>query len=121
MIIIHSTYIVQPEKKAYAHQLMVHMANIALRTEACISYEFFSSLDQAEKILLTQEWHSLTDVENHYQSNPVRQLIKELPKVLANQVETRTFLNQSAHSNAEEKLNIYQTHSAYVHNNNTLH
>ncbi len=121
MIILHSTYVVQPEKKADAHQLMVHMANIALRTEECLSYEFFISVDQTDKVLLVQEWRSLEAVEKHYQSNPVRRLTRELPHVLTNQIETRSFSTQTTASSPNETLNAYRSHPGYLNNNNTLH
>lgn len=121
MIILHSTYVVKAEKKADAHQLMVHMANIALRTEECLRYEFFNSLDQSDKVLLVQEWRSLEAIEKYYQSNPVCQLLKELPQALSHQVETRSFLSQNASSNAEEAFSAYRSHPAYLNNNHTLH
>ena len=95
MVIIHSTYPIQTDKKQYAQEIMVHMTNAALRSEDCISYEFFFSLDQTEKILLIQEWHSLEAAEKYYSTPTMQLLVDELPELLAGQVETKAYTKPS--------------------------
>jgi quinol monooxygenase YgiN len=121
MIIIHSTYAVQMDKKIYAHELMVHMANVALRSEECISYEFFFSVDQADKVLLVQEWRSMEAAEKHYQTAPVRMLTSELPRVLAGVIETRAFSAHKTVSKETDALSSYHANPAYFNNNRTVH
>ncbi|MBL4608803.1 MAG: antibiotic biosynthesis monooxygenase [Pseudomonadales bacterium] len=91
VVIIHSTYPVHANKKQYAQEIMVHMTNAALRSEECISYEFFFSLDQAEKILLIQEWHSIEAAEKYYNTPTMQLLANELPLVLSGEVETKAY------------------------------
>lgn len=121
MIIIHSTYAVQMDKKAYAHELMVHMANIALRSEECISYEFFFSVDQIDKVLLVQEWRSMEAAEKHYQTAPVKMLTSELPQVLAGVIETRAFSAHASSPKQTDAFSAYHANPGYFDNNRTVH
>lgn len=75
---------------------MVHMTNAALRSEECISYEFFLSLDQTEKIVLIQEWRSIEALEKHYNTPAMQLLANELPEVLAGQVKTKAYTKNDA-------------------------
>lgn len=93
MIIIHSTYPIQANKKQYAQEIMVHMTNAALRSEECISYEFFFSLDQTEKILLIQEWRSIEAAKKYYDTPTMQLLANELPELLAGKIQTKAYTN----------------------------
>ncbi|MBV1869358.1 MAG: antibiotic biosynthesis monooxygenase [Gammaproteobacteria bacterium] len=93
MIIIHSTYPIQANKKQYAQEIMAHMTNAALRSEECVSYEFFFSLDQTEKILLIQEWRSVEAAKKYYDTPTMQLLASELPDLLAGAVQTKAYTN----------------------------
>lgn len=98
------------------------MTNAALRSEECISYEFFLSLDQTEKIVLIQEWRSIEALEK-YHNTPVMQLLaNELPEVLAGQVITKAFTkNDSQELTQPQALYVNGVIHECYNGNRTIH
>lgn len=122
MVIIHSTYPVRAEKKQYAQEIMVHMTNAALRSEECISYEFFLSLDQTEKIVLIQEWRSIEALEKYYNTPAMQLLANELPEVLAGQVKTKAYTKDDTQELAQpQTLYVNEAIHECCNGNRTIH
>ena len=96
MVLIQSLYPIISERKADILELMVHLTNAALRAEECISFEFFNSLDQPEKILLVQEWTSSDALRKHNTSSQLISLLSELPNLLSNEIKTTIFTVEPA-------------------------
>jgi quinol monooxygenase YgiN len=98
------------------------MTNAALRSEECISYEFFLSLDQTEKIVLIQEWHSIEAAEKYYNTATMQLLANELPEVLAGQVKTKAYTKNDA-QNVTQPQALYASEAILDHydQNRTIH
>ncbi|MBV1889330.1 MAG: antibiotic biosynthesis monooxygenase [Proteobacteria bacterium] len=102
MVVIQSLYPIISEKKDDALEIMAHMTNAALRSEECISFEFFNSLDQPEKILLVQEWTSSDALKKHNTSQQLMSLLAELPYLLSNDIKTTIFTIEPAETKFRE-------------------
>lgn len=87
---------------------MVHLTNVALRFEDCISYEFFFSLDQKEKILLVQEWQSVEAAERYYRTPTIQLLTDELPEILSGKIETKAYTKSGTNGQVDSE-NVFNS------------
>ncbi len=106
MIIVHGTFPVKPELRDDALEMMRRMS-IASRAEiGCISYEFYIGLNDANTLLLFQEWESVEALQGHFESHHMEEFLQKLPDILDGEVSTRRYEVRSSNDLFEDSHEI---------------
>lgn len=91
MIVLHSTFPIREDQREYALEQFALLAFATEQEQGCIRFEFFVSLDDPNKILLTQEWQGISDLRIHYASDHRLDFLRELPRILSGEMLTRRY------------------------------
>ena len=111
MIIVHGTFPIRNEVREEALRAARNMA-VASRCESgCISYEFYESLNEPDKLLLFQEWDSLDALKEHYQTDHMEVFLKKLPWLLSGEISTRRYLVQANEEHEEVEIPVNEDSS----------
>jgi quinol monooxygenase YgiN len=90
-IIITGKVAIKPGKQAEALEATTRMA-VASRAEAgCISYRFYSSLEEADTILAFEEWESDEALASHFQTEHMKIFQKALAELVAARPEIKRY------------------------------
>ncbi len=91
MIIVHGTFLVKPEVRDDALEMMRQMALASRSEHGCITYEFYMGVTDPNTMLLFQEWDSVEALEDHFDTAHMEEFVRHLPQVLNGEVATRRY------------------------------
>ena len=121
MIIIHGSFPIKSEGRAEAIRKMQDMARFSRRESGCITYEFYVGLSNPNLVLLFQEWSSVEALENHWETEHMKNFLGQLPEILDGEVATRRYEVRSGGDDSEigehdkESLSYDSMQSKIVH------
>ncbi|PCJ12603.1 MAG: hypothetical protein COB04_17545 [Gammaproteobacteria bacterium] len=91
MIVLHCTIPIREGNKENALKQFSQLAQETQCEDGCVRFEFFTSLEEPNKILLIQEWQSASDLKSHYGSQHRLSFLRQLPGLLSGAMTTRRY------------------------------
>ncbi|MGA1674910.1 MAG: putative quinol monooxygenase, partial [Pseudomonadales bacterium] len=89
MIIVHGIIPLRPDTRDQALAMARRMAEATQAEPGCIAYDFYVGLGDPNRLLLFQEWESMEALAAHFETPHMDQFMRELPHVLAGEIQTR--------------------------------
>jgi quinol monooxygenase YgiN len=113
MIMVQSTFHLQPGSKAEVMALMKNMVRLSRQEEGCLSYEYFEGITDSNQVILLQEWSDAESLQEHYQTDHMDEFLGKLGEYLESPVVTRSFVSPDeavqAQFSAEDEPSPEQT------------
>ncbi|MBM88492.1 MAG: hypothetical protein CMQ41_08970 [Gammaproteobacteria bacterium] len=93
MIMVQSTFQLDPEKKDKVISLMKNMVRLCRQEHGCLSYEYYEGITDPYQVILLQEWENAECLQEHYQTDHMAIFLSKLGKYLDNPVSTRSYVS----------------------------
>lgn len=93
MIMVQSTFQLDPEKKDEVISLMKNMVRLCRQEHGCLSYEYYEGVTDPYQIILLQEWESADCLQEHYQTDHMAGFLSKLKKYLDSPISTRSYVS----------------------------
>ncbi len=111
MIMVQSTFQLDPENKDEVIRLMKHMVRLCRQEHGCLSYEYFEGVTDPYQIILLQEWENADCLQEHYQTDHMADFLSKLGNYLDSPVSTRSYVSQeesaiSTHSSEQSSEDL---------------
>ncbi|MDG2420278.1 MAG: putative quinol monooxygenase [Gammaproteobacteria bacterium] len=100
MIMVQSTFQLDPENKGSVIRLMKKMVQLCRQEHGCLSYEYYEGMTDSCQIILLQEWENADCLQDHYQTDHMADFLNKLSKYLESPVTTRSYVSQEAQASA---------------------
>lgn len=96
MIMVQSTFQLDPDNKEAVIRLMKKMVQLCRQEHGCLSYEYYEGMTDPCQIILLQEWENANCLQEHYQTDHMADFLKKLSKYIESPVTTRSYVSQEA-------------------------
>jgi len=103
MIIVHGNIPIKSEHRDEALLLARRMAVATQAEDGCISYDFYVGLQDPNTLVLLQEWESMEALMGHFDTEHMREFVKELPRVLSGEITTRRYAVRSVEEEVDDE------------------
>ncbi len=94
MIMVQSTFHLEPDSKSDAIKLMKNMVRLCRQEHGCLSYEFFEGVTDSLQVILLQEWENADCLQEHYQTEHMENFLGKLGRYLKSPVSTHSYVSQ---------------------------
>ena len=98
MIILQSTFNIDPEKVDEAIDLMREMMRMCQHEHGCRHYKYFQGLGDPSEVLLLQEWDDAPSLQGHYETDHMEKFVHQLGPMLRSPITTRSYISQDEES-----------------------
>jgi quinol monooxygenase YgiN len=86
MIVVAGKVTVKSERRAEAVQAALKMQRATQPEAGCISYRFYSDLENPDILFVFEEWESAEALEAHFQTPHMAEFMQLLPELLAGEI-----------------------------------
>ena len=94
MIMVQSTFQLNPESKSSVMTLMKKMVGLCRKEHGCISYEYYEGITDSCQIILLQEWENADCLQEHYRTEHMADFLEKLSGFLKTPVSTRSYVSE---------------------------
>lgn len=101
MIIVHGIIPLRADTRDQALAMARRMAEATQAEPGCIAYDFYVGLGDPNRLLLFQEWESMEALMAHFETPHMDEFMRELPHVVAGEIQTRRFAVQTVDEERE--------------------
>jgi quinol monooxygenase YgiN len=91
MIVIAGTIPVKQEKRDEAARVAAEVARATRREEGCLSYCFYSSVENPGTFLVFEEWESEDALARHFQTPHMKIFMEKIPALVAGAASIRKY------------------------------
>lgn len=102
MIVVQSTFRLHPGSEEEVLKLMQNMMRLCQEERGCMSYEYFASLEDPNRIILVQEWETSEDLQEHYQTAHMEEFLAKLGGYLKAPISSRSYASEPAKKESKE-------------------
>ncbi len=96
MIVIAGSIPIKPEHREEARQLALEMAKATQAEAGCLAYQFYADLSDPNTFFIFEEWESEEALNRHFQTEHMKNLQQQMPKILAGKVNAKKYTIESA-------------------------
>ena len=96
MIMVQSTFKLNPENKESVTDLMKEMVRLCRKEHGCISYEYYEGITDSCQVILLQEWKDADCLQEHYRTEHMADFLEKLNDYLVSPVTTRSYESQES-------------------------
>ena len=96
MIVIAGSIPIKPEHREEARQLVLEMAKATQAEAGCLAYQFYADLSDPNTFFIFEEWESEEALNRHFQTEHMKNLQQQMPKILAGKVNAKKYTIESA-------------------------
>jgi len=96
MIVVQSTFQLLPSSHDTVMELMKKMMLLCQAEQGCLSYEYFVSLENPNRVILLQEWETADDLQDHYQTKHMEDFIVSLGSHLEAPISSHSYASSPA-------------------------
>ena len=94
MIMVQSTFKLNPESRESVMDLMKEMVRLCRKEHGCMSYEYYEGITDSCQVILLQEWKDADCLQEHYRTEHMADFLERLNDYLASPVTTRSYVSQ---------------------------
>jgi quinol monooxygenase YgiN len=95
MLVVTGRVAIKPEKRELALEATTKMAVASRAESGCISYGFYSFLEEPNVFFAFEEWESPEALALHFQTDHMKEFQKVLPEIIAGQPDIKSYVIQS--------------------------
>ena len=96
MIMVQSTFQLNPESKNSVMTLMKEMVSLCREEHGCISYEYYEGITDSCQIILLQEWENADCLQEYYRTEHMADFLEKLSGFLKTPVSTRSYVSEES-------------------------
>jgi len=83
MLVVAGRIVVKPERRADAVRLALEVAAATRGEAGCLSYRFFSDLDDPNRFFVFEEWRDAAALELHFTTPHMATFLEQVPGLIA--------------------------------------
>lgn len=91
MIVIAGTFRIKPELREEALGVAQALAAASEREAGCISYRFYTSLEDPNTFFVFEQWESEQALADHFQTPHIKEFRVHLPRMLAEPIQVKKY------------------------------
>jgi quinol monooxygenase YgiN len=95
MIVVTGKVAIKPEKREEAIRATTRMAEASRAESGCISYGFFSSLEEPDMVIAFEEWESEEALKFHFQTEHMKEFQQALAEFIAHRPDIKLYKIES--------------------------